>query len=325
MQAALAPAQRALQIATTQDDFAMRMSSQFRLACVYHWLGQFREGIALHENTMQSLTGDLVYERYGAPGLRSITSLGVLEMSLGEVGEFKAGHTWLDDGLRIAASTQDPFGEIFLLRGGGFLHLQQGNLSQAIELLERAVTLHQESRTLVFATQTQIYLGQSYALAGRIEESLAQLDTVSNQVINLQDDLAIFLRTWLSEGYLYAGYPDRSIKLASTVLEIVPRKGHGPLLAHLFRVLGDLTLQGYPLGDEPAETHYQKALSLADELGMRPLQAHCHRGLGTLYRQTRQAEQARTELTIAIDMYRDMEMTFWIPETEAALASVEGR
>jgi hypothetical protein len=58
---------------------------------------------------------------------------------------------------------------------------------------------------------------------------------------------------------------------------------------------------------------------------MRPLQAHCHRGLGTLYRQTRQAEQARAELTTAIDMYRDMEMTFWLPETEAALAAVEGK
>ena len=58
---------------------------------------------------------------------------------------------------------------------------------------------------------------------------------------------------------------------------------------------------------------------------MRPLQAHCHRGLGTLYSQTGQSEQAHAELSTAIDMYRDMEMTFWLPETEVALAEVEGR
>jgi len=58
---------------------------------------------------------------------------------------------------------------------------------------------------------------------------------------------------------------------------------------------------------------------------MRPLQAHCHRGLGTLYATTGQREQARAELVAAIAMYRDMAMTFWIPETEAALAQVEGR
>ena len=58
---------------------------------------------------------------------------------------------------------------------------------------------------------------------------------------------------------------------------------------------------------------------------MRPLQAHCHRGLGTLYATTGQREQARAELSTAIEMYREMEMTFWLPETEAALAQVEGR
>jgi hypothetical protein len=80
-----------------------------------------------------------------------------------------------------------------------------------------------------------------------------------------------------------------------------------------------------PLDIKQAETHYQQALALANELGMRPLQAHCHRGLGKLYRQTGQAEPARAELTTAIEMYRDMEMTFWLPETEAALAEVEGQ
>jgi tetratricopeptide (TPR) repeat protein len=74
-----------------------------------------------------------------------------------------------------------------------------------------------------------------------------------------------------------------------------------------------------------AETHYQQALTLANELGMRPLQAHCHRGLGTLYGQMGQSEHARAELSTAIEMYREMEMTFWLPETEAALAEVEGK
>src|SRR4029453_3100875 len=66
----------------------------------------------------------------------------------------------------------------------------------------------------------------------------------------------------------------------------------------------------------PAEEHYQQALALAEKLGMRPLVAHCHRGLGTLYATTGQREQARVELSMAIEMYRGMEMVFWLPETE---------
>ena len=74
-----------------------------------------------------------------------------------------------------------------------------------------------------------------------------------------------------------------------------------------------------------AEAHYQQALALAIELGMRPLQAHCHQGLGRLYAAIDRREQARTVLSTAIAMYQAMEMTFWLPETEAALAQVEGR
>jgi hypothetical protein len=74
-----------------------------------------------------------------------------------------------------------------------------------------------------------------------------------------------------------------------------------------------------------AEAHYQQALALAEELGMRPLQAHCHRGLGTLYAASSQREQARIALSTAIALYQAIEMTFWLPQTEAALAQVEGR
>lgn len=64
---------------------------------------------------------------------------------------------------------------------------------------------------------------------------------------------------------------------------------------------------------------------MAEELGMRPLVARCHLGLGTLYAKTGQWQQARAELSTAIEMYRAMAMTFWLPQAEAALAQVEGR
>ncbi len=88
-------------------------------------------------------------------------------------------------------------------------------------------------------------------------------------------------------------------------------------------LLGEIAMHRDSPDVKQAETHYQQALALADELGMRPLQAHCHRGIGILYSQTGQSAQARAEMSTAIEMYRDMEMTFWLPETEAALAEVE--
>ena len=95
--------------------------------------------------------------------------------------------------------------------------------------------------------------------------------------------------------------------------------------AYALRLLGDLAARREPPERALAESYYQQALTLADELGMRPLQAHCHRGLGMLYAKTGQAQQAYAELTAAIDLYRSMEMTFWLPQTEAALAQVNAR
>jgi len=96
------------------------------------------------------------------------------------------------------------------------------------------------------------------------------------------------------------------------------------LLASALRLLGDIAAQRTPPAAAPDAAHYRQTLALADELGMRPLQAHCHRGLGTLYAQTGQREQARAALSAAIALYRAMDMTFWLPQAEAAVVQVEG-
>jgi hypothetical protein len=52
---------------------------------------------------------------------------------------------------------------------------------------------------------------------------------------------------------------------------------------------------------------------------MRPLVAHCHLGLGKLYWRTGKREQAKEHLTTAATMYREMGMTYWLEQAEAAL------
>jgi tetratricopeptide (TPR) repeat protein len=95
--------------------------------------------------------------------------------------------------------------------------------------------------------------------------------------------------------------------------------------AYALRLLGEIAAHRDPPEAAQADAHYRQALAVAEELGIRPLQAHCHRGLGTLYATTGQREQARTALSMAIAMYQSMAMTFWLPQAEAALAQVEGR
>ncbi len=75
---------------------------------------------------------------------------------------------------------------------------------------------------------------------------------------------------------------------------------------------------------EGERKHYREALTLAGELGMRPLVAHCHLGLGKLYRRTGKPEQAHQQLAMATAMYREMDMRFWLERAGPELARASG-
>ena len=89
--------------------------------------------------------------------------------------------------------------------------------------------------------------------------------------------------------------------------------------AYALCLLAEIAARREPPESAQAEVHYRQALALADELGMRPLQAHCRLGLGKLYAKLGRRAEARTDLSAAIELYRAMEMTFWLPQAEAAL------
>ena len=127
------------------------------------------------------------------------------------------------------------------------------------------------------------------------------------------------------EAYLLAGQLDEAYTQAQRGLALARAHQERGDEAYALRLLGEIATHGEPLQAEPGEAYYRQALALAEELGMRPLRAHCHRGLGTLYAATGQREQARAELSTAIEMYQSMAMAFWLPQTEAALAQGEGR
>jgi tetratricopeptide (TPR) repeat protein len=168
--------------------------------------------------------------------------------------------------------------------------------------------------------------GAAYVFLGRLEEALPLLERAVAQSAAMHMMAAhALLVTYLSQGYVQAGRLQDATEQAGRALtyaRVHQERGHE---AYALCLLGDLARYRYPPDVDHAETHYLQALTLATDLGMRPLQAHCHRGLGTLYRQTGQEELARAALSTALDMYRDMAMTFWLPETEATLADVEGR
>jgi hypothetical protein len=131
-------------------------------------------------------------------------------------------------------------------------------------------------------------------------------------------------RLSLGKAQIRAGRLEEAHVLAKGALAHTRERQERGHEAYALRLLGGIAAQREPPDGEGTERHYRDALALADELGMRPLTACCHRGLGTLYAKIGCREQAHAELSIAIEFHRAMAMTFWLPQAEAALAQVGG-
>jgi len=166
-------------------------------------------------------------------------------------------------------------------------------------------------------------LGAAYTLSGRVADAVSLLTQATEQ--SMATEMLVYqvlCSLPLGEAHLLAGHTEDALTLAERALARAHEHQERGNQAYALRLLGEITARREPPESDQAGEYYRQALALAEELGMRPLQAHCHRGLGTLYAATGQRELARTALAAAIALYRDMDMTFWLPQTEVALAQV---
>jgi tetratricopeptide (TPR) repeat protein len=94
--------------------------------------------------------------------------------------------------------------------------------------------------------------------------------------------------------------------------------GYAAAALHL---LGEVATHPDRFDPARGEAHYHQALALAEPRGMRPLVAHCHLGLGKLYRRAGKRQDAHEHLTTATTMYREMDMRFWLEQAERSWES----
>ena len=136
-----------------------------------------------------------------------------------------------------------------------------------------------------YAMQTRARLGAAYLLAGRLDAALPLLERAAELMDAGQADVqqAAFL-TFVAEGYLRSGRLDAAAAMADRHSPWQTRGVSAGHRAWARSTPGRDRRHRDPPDGEHAEAHYQTALAAAESLGMRPLQAHCHLGLGKLYR-----------------------------------------
>ena len=310
---AIAAGQQALELAAALGDSALQVQASYYLGQAYYAIGDFGRAAELLRWNVEAADRES-----GTPSTdMRIRSQAWLARTLGALGAFAEGRRHGEEALRLA--TLAGRGDTPIIAHGclGHLYLAQGDLEHAIRVLEQGLALCRASGNRSWLRAIAAGLGYAYALQGRLAEGRALLEEAISESIRTGALQNHALRVaWLSEVCRLAGRGEEAWQHARQALDLARQHKERGNEAHALHQLGVVHAHADPPDAAQAEAHYQQALALAEELGMRPLQAHCHLGLGTLYATTGQRQQARAALSTAIEMYRAMAMTLWLPQAE---------
>jgi class 3 adenylate cyclase/tetratricopeptide (TPR) repeat protein len=317
----IASAQRALALATAVGDAVVHALANLYLGAAYWAQGDYRRAIDCLRQTVGSLHGAQRRERLGQANLPYVQSLAFLAACHAELGTFAEGRALGEEGLQIAETVAHPSSLMWAAYGIGLLLLCQGDLPKALPRLEQAMGICQEADLPLFLPRIAAALGAAYILSGRVADAVALLTQAMEQT--MATDMAGFQALCslpLGEAHLLAGHLEEAHALAERTLALARTRQERTNQAYALRLLGEIAVRREPPDGDQAGQHYRQALALAEEFGMRPLQAHCHLGLGKFYATIGRCAEAHAELSAAIELYRAMEMTLWLPQAEAALA-----
>ena len=306
--------QRAVDLAAELGDPVLEGTAPYYLGRVYHTLGDYGTAIPLLERSVALLEQPVPAEggvkvSYALPAVLTRT---FLTWSLAERGAFAQAVARGEEAVRLATAVDHAESLLSASAGLGMALSRKGDIDRAIPLLERAVALGDAIQVPLLFPLLGMFLGSAYVLAGRPAEAIALLEkawaqTVAMPFKSIQSPVAAHL----GEAYLRTERMGDAMTFATQALELSRQyreRGHE---AWSLRALGEVALAHEPPDTDRVEAAFRQASVLAGELGMRPLVAHCHLGLGTLYRRARDRARAEEHLTLALDAFSDMAMEFW--------------
>ena len=317
---ALRFATHALEIAGRIQDLKLRILSTSYLVNANSLLGEYDRVAALATDNLAVLPIEWVYESFG----RGANPLSAhdrvwLTFSLAELGRFTEAAEHTAEAIRIISRASSPYAVGWAHLGAGVLHLLRGDWARAHPPIEQAIAAMKAGNTplaldisVVCSAWVLAQLGETSEARSRLREGEELVDRhAASGFVGPRAQRHRFL----GRAAFALGQLDQARRLAEALLESSP---HQPgWAAHALHLLGDVAAHPDRFDAESGEAHYRKALALAQPRGMRPLVAHCHFGLGKLYRHTRKRKQAQQHLTTATVMYRDMDMRFWLEQADA--------
>jgi len=246
-----------------------------------------------------------------------------LTRALAELGAFDQGREHGQEAIRLGEALDHPFSLIWACLGLGHLESLRGEFTRAIPQLESAVALSHEWSIAYLTPIAMAALGHVYARSGRVDEGVSWLQrALAGYASSRVGYLHSVSMTLLGEALLLAGQVEEARDFGARAVALAGERGERGHEAWAHRLLGETASHRDCPNVAAAEAHFAASTALALELGMRPLVAHCHFGLGNLYGQTGD-RRAPEHLMTAMSLFSEIDMPFWFEKAAAEMRALE--
>ena len=315
----LASGERALAIARSLDDVPLEVLTSLRLGQVCFVLGRLGQALDLVARSIGRLADDFARDGFEMPALPGVACRAVAAYCLTDLGRFEEGRAMASDACRIAEASGHAYSMVWAWQAAAMTRVGQGAGAEAVRWAEKSLELGRREALGRLASLANTALGRAYALLGRPEESVKLFEQAGER----QHVLASLSHAvGLTEAYLLAGRAGEALARAQETLAVSRRQNARGFEAAALRLTGEAHAAQEPPDAAAATSAFGEALTIALELGMRPLAAQCQLSLGALHRRLGETSLARERLTGAIALLREMDMRFWLERAETQLGKL---
>jgi DNA-binding NtrC family response regulator/tetratricopeptide (TPR) repeat protein len=310
-------AELAQRVATRSGDELLELTTRLYIGLAHHGWGEFRASARLLGEAVDSLTGARSRQRFGQVGYPGVLARGYLVFCLADLGAFEQGVALGTEGIEIAEAVGHPYSLGIVSWDLAYLHCVKGDVPTALALAQRCAEVHDLDRqgrreglfdpvetarrsAFVLSAPRVLWLfGHVYALGGRVAEGIALLEEAQADFAKVGMRVYdVLVAVHLGEAYLGAGRLADAQATAERALALADARQQRGHRAYALRLLAEVTA---------ADDRYREALDEARALGMRPLEARCHLGLGMLGRRAGGPE-AGDHLARAAALFQDLGM-----------------
>ena len=302
--------EKALNFAERSGHFSYQVATMCHLGIFFFNIGDYAKQIEIHQKVRKRLIGGDAFKQHGMASLPGAFSRSMLVLGMAELGNFDKIEEIGNEALEIAEHVRNALTLTIVYNFLAMAYLRFGKLEPAFPLLEKSHELCRLSEVKSMYSYTVGSLGYAYLLAKEPRRALGILEE------GIKDDnlQASFWPTHpiivLADVYRAVGEISLATETVSRALKLSEKREERGFEAWAMLVMAGINDAAERL--EEAEQWYRRALQQASNLSMRPLVAHCHKGLANSYLRLGNEKEAQLENKKALEIYRSLGMTYWL-------------